>query len=324
VTDPDVTISYPTYAADLVIQGPQGPPGLSGGNAVYNYLYAGGTASLDPGAGGIAIQSIGGQNRRIAISKTDADGTPRRPEMLLTGDTVTVTDSPATPPVTGWARYVLTNDPVDNGAFVVFDALRTDTTGTQTPPPIGTALRVYGSMSGGGPVTTDMIVDGAVTTPKIADAAITDNKIGGSLAPIISNPETGRLNIAGYEMGDTGYRDVTADINPNVEVFSAAIRRCGRFVNFTIRGLVTGGGNATIYQAPVGFGPVGIYGAQGVLVTGNLAVPITNSGSVRTFYMQNSPATQMAGSITYATNDGWPTVLPGRAAAIPGDDPEPR
>jgi hypothetical protein len=322
VTDPDVTISYPTYAADLIIQGPQGPPGLSGGNAVYNYLYAGGTASVDPGVGGIAIQSIGGQSRRIAISKTDADGTPRRPEMLLTGDTVTVTDSPATPPVTGWARYVLTNDPVDNGAFVVFDALRTDTTGTQTPPPIGTALRVYGSMSGGGPVTTGMIVDGAVTTPKIADAAITDNKIGGSLAPIISNPATGRLAIGGIELGDTGWRQM-----PVFNGWAAThvrIRRVGGYVAIAWFGLT--GVNSTapeIINLPDGFRAPRMrrFNVDGSGAVAGLIVYTDNTGTFASTVYQTM--TSGRSEIGYLTDDAWPNVLPGIPAAV-ADEPEPR
>ena len=46
-----------------------------------------------------------GRTGTIAISATDADGTPQNWGLLLVGDGVTVTDDPDTPPVSGFARY---------------------------------------------------------------------------------------------------------------------------------------------------------------------------------------------------------------------------
>jgi hypothetical protein len=69
------------------------------------------------------------------------------------GDNIVVTDDPAAPPVTGFARYVLTGDPVDHGTWVSIAALRTDTSGSTAPPANGTRLRVmlgYATLVPGG------------------------------------------------------------------------------------------------------------------------------------------------------------------------------
>jgi hypothetical protein len=126
--------------------GPQGPPG-PGATVAVPYTWAGTAAAADPGAGNIAIAGTGNNPRTIALSSTDADGNTRNLRLLHAGDTLLLTDDPATAPVTGFARYVITAEPVHNATWSQFTALRTDTAGSQTPPAAGTRLRVTGYLS---------------------------------------------------------------------------------------------------------------------------------------------------------------------------------
>lgn len=117
----------------------------------YPYIYRGTDVSVDPGPGGWAVEVGGGGVRTLAFSKTDENGEPRAVTLLQAGDTITITDDPGTPPVSGWVRYVLTSDPVDNGTWATATALRTDTIGSSNPPPVGTVVRVYTTWSASGP-----------------------------------------------------------------------------------------------------------------------------------------------------------------------------
>lgn len=122
----------------------------------------GGTTVADPGTGRVNVNGNGNQPRVISISQTDFDGIDRTNTLsiLQPGDSIVLTDDPAAPPTTGFARYLVTSVPVDNGAWWQFDANRTDTVGTTTPPPVGTVLRLYGDLGGGGAPTPG---DGALT-----------------------------------------------------------------------------------------------------------------------------------------------------------------
>jgi len=136
----------------LVVAQPGGqliaaPISPSGGFA--RYLWSNSTSG-DPGAGFIAITGTGSNPRTIRASSTDADGQPRNLRLLQPGDGITVTDDPAAPPISGFARYVLTDVPVQTGGYWTATALRTDTEGTTSPPPQGTSLRVYTALSTGG------------------------------------------------------------------------------------------------------------------------------------------------------------------------------
>jgi hypothetical protein len=114
------------------------------------FTYAGDNAALAPPTGGVIVDPTGGQSRTVRISATDADGIGRNWAILAPGDNLTITDDPATPPVSGFARYVVTSPPVVTATDATFTADRTDTQGTQTPPPVGTVVRVYAALSGGG------------------------------------------------------------------------------------------------------------------------------------------------------------------------------
>jgi hypothetical protein len=108
-------------------------------------------ATGNPAAGYISLISTGGQNRTIQVSKTDADGVAYSLIVMLPGDDITVTDDPASPPITSFARYVVTGPVVEFPTYWEFPALRTDTAGTTTPTPNGTSVRFIPTMSGGQP-----------------------------------------------------------------------------------------------------------------------------------------------------------------------------
>lgn len=79
------------------------------------WQWAGTDTTVDPGAGGVAITGTGNQPRTFAISKTDATGAARNWQLLQPGDNLTLTDDPAAPPITGFARYVATSVATDMG-----------------------------------------------------------------------------------------------------------------------------------------------------------------------------------------------------------------
>lgn len=128
-------------------QGEQGIPGVPGGVDAYRYIYQGSDAGSDPGPGGFAVSIGGGSDRVLAFSKTDADGFTRRPDIIVPGDALSVTDDPDTPPITGFARYVITSDVADYGTWVAFEAVRTTTSGGASPP-VGTPVRITASLGG--------------------------------------------------------------------------------------------------------------------------------------------------------------------------------
>lgn len=167
---PSIGVEGTAYASvsddgAVIIGQPLGGPGSG------VWLYRGTDASVDPGSGGLAINGSGGSPRTFAVSETDGDGFTRNLSVLAIGDNVTVTDDPATPPVTGFARYVIDSVPVDNGSWWTFTGRRTDVSGVTTAPPIGTRLRVLSSAgssgAGGGPYTVrfdtyQQLLDGIV------------------------------------------------------------------------------------------------------------------------------------------------------------------
>jgi hypothetical protein len=112
------------------------------GSRGYLFTYSGTDTAVAPPAGGVALTNTGGQTRRLALSDTDANGVARNVSLLLPGDGIVITDDPADPPVTGFARYILTADPIPQAGYTVMDLLRIDTVGSQTPPPVGTRVRI--------------------------------------------------------------------------------------------------------------------------------------------------------------------------------------
>jgi hypothetical protein len=128
-------------------EGPEGPQGRAGGSVAIVWEWGGEDAGADPGTGRIAIERGNGNGRIFAVSKVDADGVTRFLTLVHPGDNITVTDDPTSPPVSGFARYVVNTDPVDHGTWVSLEAIRTDNTGPSTPPPVGTRIRVLGTFT---------------------------------------------------------------------------------------------------------------------------------------------------------------------------------
>lgn len=140
-------------------EGPAGPPGTPGESDNVYYNYNGTNASIDPGTGNIAVENLGGQNRRISASKVDADGLTRNFSVLMPGDNITITDNPLVPPITSFARYAILTDVVDSGAYWTITAVRTDTGGTTNPPPLGTRLRCVAYLAGSSVTYLDDLAD---------------------------------------------------------------------------------------------------------------------------------------------------------------------
>jgi hypothetical protein len=110
-------------------------------------------ATSAPTAGNLHI-ATSGSTRTFRVSKTDADGNGYSLAPLLPGDGITLTDDPDTPPITGFARYVVTTDVFDQGTYWQFDSLRTDTSGSTTVTP-GSRVRFIPTLSAS-PVDTAM------------------------------------------------------------------------------------------------------------------------------------------------------------------------
>lgn len=123
------------------------------------------TAVGDPGAGRVSIENTGGQTRTFRLSKTDSAGTGLSLAILLPGDGLAVTDNPATPPITGFARYTITTDATDQGTYWQFDGIRDDTQGSTTPPADGTSVRVIFTLASG------------VSGPAVEGTSLTDEQL---------------------------------------------------------------------------------------------------------------------------------------------------
>ena len=81
----------------------------------FMWKYGGDTVNVDPGLGNLDI-NIG--NTIIAISKTDGHGNQRYLDPIATGDTIVLTDDPATGPATEYQRFDVIGTPTDNGNWV--------------------------------------------------------------------------------------------------------------------------------------------------------------------------------------------------------------
>ena len=116
-----------------------GPAACAVGGDAARFLWHTGA----PAAGQISVD-VQGNVRTFSVNEVDADGFTRRLSVILPGDNFTLTDDPATPPVTSFARYVITSPPVDAGGGVwTFTALRTDQAGSPAPPADGTSVVAY-------------------------------------------------------------------------------------------------------------------------------------------------------------------------------------
>lgn len=192
-------------------QGPQGDPGTPAASSFALYqINNPANASVDPTTGHLSIQNAGGADRVIALSKTDSDGIGRNPMVLAPGDNIVVTDDPSTPPITGFARYVITGLPTDHGTWASFPATRTDTTGTTTPPPQNTVVRFYSSFAAVAPMNLTDLTDVHAPTPATNDTIIWDGaewvNVPAPAGPAGPQGDPGPQGIQGPQglTGDTG------------------------------------------------------------------------------------------------------------------------
>ena len=112
-------------------------PGTGG-----SWLWSGAASGTDPGTGKVLITVESGNNRTIALSKTDGDGGSPSLAVLGQGSTLVLTDDPGSPPTTAFRQYLVTADPSDHGAWVSALAIRVATFGTQDIPPPGSRVRL--------------------------------------------------------------------------------------------------------------------------------------------------------------------------------------
>lgn len=106
------------------------------------WLWSGAAFGTDPGSGRVLVTITQGNNRTIALSKTDGDGNVPSLATLGAGSTLVLTDDPASAPTTAFRQYLVTSDPTDHGSWISMLALRLATFGNQDTPTVGTSVRL--------------------------------------------------------------------------------------------------------------------------------------------------------------------------------------
>jgi hypothetical protein len=81
----------------------------------FMWRYDGFDVYTDPGMGNLTISN---GNTIIAMSKTDGHGNQRYLAPISPGDSIVLTDNPATGPATEYQRFDVTGSPTDNGGWV--------------------------------------------------------------------------------------------------------------------------------------------------------------------------------------------------------------
>lgn len=144
-------------------------------------------------------------------------------------------------------------------------------------------------------------------------------------APItIQDPATGRLQIAGVEMGDTGVRDLSGDLLNGWGVMSAdtapRLSRIGHIVSLSGLVSLSNATNTTALILPVGFRPTAT-----LISFVHIGMPVFTStigqgsvgradGAVRISH-DHPEMFRILNSIIWHTSDAWPTALPGTPSA---------
>ena len=141
---------------------------------------------------------------------------------------------------------------------------------------------------------------------------------------------TGRVAVNGAEIGDTGWRDVTADLLNGFTASDIRIRRHGNMVSVANAGLVAPGSQSSYLTLPSGFranngatsndlnraGWLG-YSSAGTSVS-NRQFRITGNAGQTLMVIDNSgtlgSGANSLGSFSFVTSDAWPTTLPGTPA----------
>lgn len=129
------------------------------------------------------------------------------------------------------------------------------------------------------------------------------------------NAATGQLQIGGYEVGDTDWRNVTSLVDADWTVSSLLIRRTGNVCQLTVDNLDTVNNAPVFFDPPTGFNSLSSFRFE----------LHTATSEVQRGYTQNSPRAfrtgtntpsgldALYGTITWLTNETWPSTLPGTA-----------
>jgi hypothetical protein len=120
--------------ADLYARIPAGGAGTQRG--VWHWA----DSILTAGSGSLHIDILGDTNRRVHVSKVDADGLTLQVAGLGVGDPLVLMDDPDTPPVTAFRQYVISSALVGVGSWWQFDATRVAIFGSQDTPTEGTRI----------------------------------------------------------------------------------------------------------------------------------------------------------------------------------------
>lgn len=135
-------------------------------------------------------------------------------------------------------------------------------------------------------------------------------------APITAeDAPSGQLQIGGIEMGDTGWRDVSADLENGWSGDNFYIRRIGPVVHVKGNISPTSATDATFYTPSTGFGHTDVPGEQSYFPA--METTSIRQGSVGVNGIRVSAqgdASNQTFTFQYVTDDAWPTTLPGVAA----------
>jgi len=155
---------------------------------------------------------------------------------------------------------------------------------------------------------TNLTGSSSVTVPAVADGATE------AAAQVTARDSgTGQLAIAGIELGDTGWRDVTASLINGWTATYVLIRRFGSTVEITAESLnSTASTNVKFLDAIAGFGGGGTPATWATSAG-------TNTGKIykawdHSFNGADPGAWTDNLNLMFTTNDAWPSSLPGTAA----------
>lgn len=136
----------------------------------------------------------------------------------------------------------------------------------------------------------------------------------------------GQLAIGGVEMGDTGWRDVTADAAAALTAGTIRMKRHGNTVHVSLLGTKMAV-NTTYYTLPTGFG---IDNYSGMYYS--FSQLARSAASVNTVWMRsigqalhisshtgtwNASGDYLNASFSFETQNAWPTTLPGTQITAP-------
>lgn len=113
--------------------------------------------------------------------------------------------------------------------------------------------------------------------------------------------------------GDTGWRNISSLLASGNYAANVWIRRQRNEVTVNMQDVTTGAGLVTLFTLASGYRPDNPSVRAGIISDGNNSRVVSPFGS--SFRLMSMPGSGFwAGSVTFTTNDPWPTSLPGVAA----------